>query len=260
MRCRAANTGYMASAPPPQPLEHFFDLTRRTGGLSGGLSGKLARRMLLIDHTSREFALIYKEGETKAYKFESLHAVEAVEGGVRLSFGAKGGEAIVLTTHSAAELAGLLEKLRAVLAAHGSGGAGGSGGADADDGAPSGRVENWLMSGTVEKEGKMRWAARWLVLTYTRLYVLRDVASLCPLNVIPLDSDVRVVPGARVFSLVTKSRSFNFKTSDEKLTDAWVAALTEHTAAAAAGGQRWRPLSPAMRRADAEEIRASSAP
>ena len=30
MRCRAANTGYVATAPPNQGLELFFDLTRRS--------------------------------------------------------------------------------------------------------------------------------------------------------------------------------------------------------------------------------------
>ena len=55
MKCRAAGTGYMASAPPTSDLENFFDLTMRKGGLRGG---KLTKRMLWIDHKERAVVLV----------------------------------------------------------------------------------------------------------------------------------------------------------------------------------------------------------
>ena len=228
MKCRAANTGYVATAPPPSSLvgEHFFDLTRRSGGLRPG--GRLTRRMLWIDHSQQELALIYKEEITKSYPFHSLTAVEPIDGGVRLSIG---GETLVLTSTSAPEVVSLRMRLERVLAVatgppHLSLG-----------GPPNGRVNGWLMSGTVEKEGKLRWASRWLVLTTTRLYVLRSVASLCPLNVITLDESVRVTPGARQFTLSTRSRPFSFRTADDKLSDHWVAAITEHCVSSSVGAR-----------------------
>ena len=99
MRSRAANTGYMASAPPTQTLEHFFDLTKR----SGGLYGRLARRMLWIDNAQQEFTLIHKEEETKAYSFTSLSRIDPIENGARLTLaGSRGTE--VLTLHSTSEI------------------------------------------------------------------------------------------------------------------------------------------------------------
>ena len=90
--------------------------------------------------------------------------------------------------------------------------------------APSALLSRWLLSGTVEKEGKvrsprarleltsssahlalaatsvaypplqMRWASRWLVLSAGRLFVLRDAWGQAPLNVIPLNDEVRTLP------------------------------------------------------------------
>ena len=215
MRCRAANTGYVATAPPNQGLELFFDLTRRKGGMRPG--GKLARRMLWIDYQQQEMALIYKEELTKSYAFRELRTAEAVDGGARLTLGS---ETLVLTSSSETETAALLAHLKDVITFVGA--------KSPPSRPPSGRVQGWLMSGTVEKQGKLRWASRWLVLTRTRLYVLRSVLSLCPLNVIALDDKVRVTPGKREFSIVTQARAFLFRTSDEKLTDKWVATISEN--------------------------------
>ena len=190
----------MASAPPITDLEHFFDLTMCKGGLRGG---KLTRRMLWLDHKEQSIVLVYKEEETKAVPFSALASVEPVDGGARLTLrSSKGGSAgagstLVLTTPSANEARRLVAALERVCSM-----ASGEGGAHATPAPPPvashGRVQDWLMSGTVEKEGKLRWASRWLVLTRSRLYVLRSVTALCPLNVIGLDEGVRVIPGGRV--------------------------------------------------------------
>ena len=251
MLARTANTGYMASAPPTQALEHFFDLTKRSGGI---VTGRLTRRMLWIDYAQRELTLIFKEEESKAFAFASLAAVEPIEGGVRLSLsqasarGHGSSETLTFYSPSEAECERLRARLEHVLSlrvpAEGARAAG-MPPPPPPTPPPSGRVRSWLMSGTVEKEGKLRWASRWLVLTRDRLYVLRNVVSLCPLNVIPLGKDVMVAQGAlektRVFTLVTAARSFSFRTSDEKLTERWVLTITERceaTIAAATSGAR----------------------
>ena len=269
MRARTANTGYMASAPPTQALEHFFDLTKRSALQSrASISGRPVRRMVWVDHAQQELALIYKEEETKTYAFSQLTSVEPIESGARLSIGSgRSAEVIVLSSSSAEDASRLRALLEAVA---------GAGAASAPSAPPipspppppppppSGRVRSWLMSGTVEKEGKMRWAARWLVLTRERLYVLRDVVALCPLNVIPLDARVRVSQGvgARVFTLVTQARSFNFRTSDEKLTERWVSTIAEHceaTRAQSAQQGRGKGAGAAARPGPADEALAADA-
>ena len=74
------------------------------------------------------------------------------------------------------------------------------------------------MSGTVEKQGKLRWASRWLVLTRTRLYVLRSAVALCPLNVIPLDDRVRVTATGRLGTVgfVNAERALMYLGTDKR--------------------------------------------
>ena len=175
MESRTATTGYMASAPPTQPLEHFFDLTRRPSTKFG----HSVRRMLRVDYAKQELGFIFKEEALKSYAFDALTACVAGDDGVSLRL-TLGGEAMELRASNRAEGEAVRAHLARAMAAA-------KGGAEA----PSGVVSHWLASGTVEKEGKLRWASRWLVLSAGRLYVLRSPSSSMPLNVIALHPMVR---------------------------------------------------------------------
>ncbi|EOD13193.1 hypothetical protein EMIHUDRAFT_437207 [Emiliania huxleyi CCMP1516] len=88
------------------------------------------------------------------------------------------------------------------------------------------------MSGTVEKEGKLRWSSRWLVLQAGRLVVLRLPTSAVPLHVLPLDDNVRVTVGRGAregssFTVVTRQRGHTFRTVDADGAEAWASALRE---------------------------------
>lgn len=178
MRARAVATGYMSSAPPMQPLEHFFDLRKR----SGGRYGRSTRRMLRFDFKKRQLITMHKEEEHKAYAFSALKTFDAAGRVVQFT---SGGETIEFTAASPAEADNFLALGNRVLAANASK-------KQPEASASEGQVASWVMSGTVEKEGAVRWSSRWLVLTHTRLYVLRDFMSTSPLNVIPLTSSVGV--------------------------------------------------------------------
>ena len=157
----------MASAPPTQPLEHFFDLTRRPSTKFG----HSVRRMLRVDYAKQELGFIFKEEALKSYPFDALTACAAGDDGVSLRL-TLGGEAMELRASNRAEGEAVRAHLARAMAAA-------KGGTEA----PSGVVSHWLASGTVEKEGKLRWASRWLVLSAGRLYVLRSPSSSMPLNV-----------------------------------------------------------------------------
>lgn len=70
MRGRTANTGYIASAPPSQPLEHYFAVERRKK------LGRAERRILCVDYARQELILLHKEEETKAFPFDALGCAE----------------------------------------------------------------------------------------------------------------------------------------------------------------------------------------
>lgn len=179
MRSRTANTGYMSSAPPMQPLEHFFDLKKR----GGGRYGRSIRRMLRFDFEKRQLVTMHKEEEHKAYAFSTLSSFDAAGRVVRFTLQGTV-EAIEFTAASVADAEAFLELGQHVVAIN-------AGKQQPIGPASDGQVTSWVMSGTVEKEGAVRWSSRWLVLTRTRLYVLRNFMSSCPLNVIPLNSSVR---------------------------------------------------------------------
>ena len=53
MQSRTMGTGYMASAPPSQPLEHFFEVHRQTKSLlSGASERRVPKHELLLTHAS----------------------------------------------------------------------------------------------------------------------------------------------------------------------------------------------------------------
>ena len=83
-------------------------------------------------------------------------------------------------------------------------------------------------SGKVEKEGDVKWSARWACIVNARLYVFRDhsqVEHSRPLNVIPIIDAVVDKKGTRQFSVEIEARHFNFRCENEETTDAWIKEL-----------------------------------
>ncbi len=76
MRSRTANTGYMASAPPAQPLQLFFEVH-----LSAGKSHGSQRRMALFDFEQQELAFFVKEECVRTVSFGALEIDESARRG-----------------------------------------------------------------------------------------------------------------------------------------------------------------------------------
>lgn len=75
MTARAASTGYMASAPPSLPLDHYFDVLRR----GSGTFASSERRILHTDYAGSHLVLFHKEEPMRRAAFGQLSAVFAVE-------------------------------------------------------------------------------------------------------------------------------------------------------------------------------------
>lgn len=223
MRNRTANTGYMASAPPSQPLEHYFDLAKMKA------LGRSDRRVMCVDYERQELVLVSKEEEVKAYPF---NAFSGAEPGAKLSSAGHtlrltiAGEAAEWRVTAFSEVAAICTHAELIAEFNAAKRAG-----EAAPASPSPLVSRWVMSGTVEKEGKLRWASRWLVLTRGRLYVLRGATAQCPLNVIPINEEVKVRSGERGgFAVTTHERTYNFRTGDDgEGVDRWLSQLRAQT-------------------------------
>ena len=76
MRSRTANTGYMASAPPAQPLQLFFEVHLKAGKAHGS-----QRRMALFDFEQQELAFFVKEECVRIVSFGALEIDESARRG-----------------------------------------------------------------------------------------------------------------------------------------------------------------------------------